>query len=242
MTFTDFHAHCLPDVDDGAADVKTAVAMLRTSAQQGVKRVAATPHFYIGQHDPANFFRERQRAYEDLKPYLDETMPEVLLGAEVLIREGISRYDLHPLCLEGTNILLAEMPFMPLPIWMPDELENIVNRQGITLMYAHLDRYLPWYSHNDFEILMDMPGSIMQVNAHSIADKKYFGSLLRHLPITRRMVIGSDMHNMEYRAPCVAQAVKVMSKHRNGREWLANIDATTTRLLDTHTDDTEGLL
>ena len=242
LTFTDFHAHCLPNVDDGAADVPMAVAMLRTAAKQGVKRVAATPHFYIGTHTATAFFRERQRAYEEIKPYLNESMPQVLLGAEVLIREGISRYDLRPLCLQGTDILLAEMPFMPLPIWMLDELESIVNRQGLTLMYAHLDRYLPWYSHNDFEMLMDLPGSIMQVNAHSIADKKYFGSLCRHLPITRRMVLGSDMHTMDQRAPFVAQAAKVMSKNRIGREWLENIAATTTRLLNPQTDDTEGLL
>ena len=100
---TDFHTHCLPGVDDGAADIQTAVAMLRASAQQGVKRVVATPHFYIGQQSGEEFFRERQRAYEDIRPYLDETMPEVLLGAEVLIREGISRYDLSSLCLQGTN-------------------------------------------------------------------------------------------------------------------------------------------
>lgn len=241
LAWTDFHAHCLPAVDDGAADVQTAVAMLRSSAQQGVHRVVATPHFYIGLHTASDFFRERARAYEEIKPYLTEDMPQVLLGAEVLIREGISRYDLRPLCLQDTNVLLVEMPFMAPPIWLYEELENIVNRQNLTLMYAHLDRYLPWYSHGDFEMLMDMPDSIMQVNAHSIADKKYFGSLCRHLPITRRMVIGSDMHNMEMREPCIGQAVKVMSKHRIGREWMDNM-AWTTQYLETHSGDTEGLL
>lgn len=238
---TDFHTHCLPGVDDGAADIQTAVAMLRASAQQGVKRVVATPHFYIGQQSGEEFFRERQRAYEDIRPYLDETMPEVLLGAEVLIREGISRYDLSSLCLQGTNVLLVEMPFMRPPVWLYDELEKIATRQNLILMYAHLDRYLPWYSHGDFDMLMDMPDSIMQVNAHSVADKKYFGSLCRHLPITRRMVMGSDMHNMAEREPCIAAAVKVLSKNRIGREWLENM-AWTAERLETQTDDTEGLL
>lgn len=241
ILLTDFHSHCLPDVDDGAADVTTAVAMLRAGAEQGVRRVAATPHFYIGQHDASVFFKERQRAYEDIKPYLDETMPEVLLGAEVLIREGISRYDLSAFCLQNTDILLVEMPFMAPPIWLFEELENIVNRQGLTLMYAHLDRYLSWYSHGDFEMLMDMPDSIMQVNADSIADKKYFGSLLRHLPDTRRMVIGSDMHNLDHRSPRIGQAVKVLSKHRVGREWLHRM-LRTTEHLETQADDAEGLL
>ena len=241
LALTDFHSHCLPDVDDGAADVATSVAMLRASAEQGVRRVVATPHFYFGIHEATTFFKERQRALEDIKPYLDETMPQVLLGAEVLIREGISRYDLSPFCLQDTNILLVEMPFMAPPIWLYEELENINNRQGLTLMYAHLDRYLPWYSHGDFYMLMDMPDSIMQVNADSIADKKYFGSLLRHLPETHRMVIGSDMHNMGHRSPRIGQAVKVMSKHRAGREWLEWM-VQTTEHLETQADDAEGLL
>lgn len=241
LGLTDFHAHCLPDVDDGAPDVPTSLAMLRASAEQGVRRVVATPHFYVGQHTASGFFKERQRAYEDIKPHLDEKMPEVLLGAEVLIREGISRYDLSAFCLQDTNILLVEMPFMAPPIWLYEELENIVNRQGLTLMYAHLDRYLPWYSHGDFDMLMDMPDSIMQVNASSIADKKYFASLCRHLPITRRMVMGSDMHNMDYRAPRMGQAVKMLNKSRTGREWLEYM-AWTTEYLESQTDDTEGLL
>ena len=238
---TDFHSHCLPDVDDGAADIQTAVAMLRASAQQGVKRVVATPHFYAGQHSATTFFQERQRAYEDIKPYLTEDMPQVLLGAEVLIREGISRYDLSAFCLQDTNILLVEMPFSTPPYWLLEELENIVNRQNLTLMFAHLDRYLSWYSHNSFEMLMDLPDAIMQVNASSIADKRFFGSLVRHLPDTHRMVMGSDMHNMEHRAPRMRQAINVMSKKKVGRQWLDRI-AWMTESLETQADDTEGLL
>lgn len=240
-TWTDFHSHCLPGVDDGAADVKTAVAMLQASAQQGVTRVYATPHFYIGQHKATEFLTDRQKAYEALRPHLTPDMPELLLGAEVLIREGISRYDMRPFCLEGTNILLVEMPFMALPYWLLEELENLVNQQGLILMFAHLDRYLPWYSHDSFEILMDLPDAIMQVNADSIADKHYFGSLCRHLPQTHRMVLGSDMHNMDHRAPCIAQAVKVMSKNKTGHHWINRIEWMT-ECLNHQTDDTEGLL
>ena len=241
LILTDFHSHCLPGMDDGAADVDTAVAMLKAVGKQGVKTVVATPHFYIGQHVAPTFLKDRQAAYEKLLPHLTEDMPRIVMGAEVLIREGLSRFDMRPLCLEGTDILLVEMPFVAPPCWVLEELARLVDAQGLTLMYAHLDRYLPWYSHSDFEMLMDLPGSIMQVNADSIADKKYFGSLCRHLPNTRRVVLGSDMHNMDYRCPRVGQAVKVMSKNRTGREWLERMVYTTDRL--THqADNTEGLL
>ena len=113
--------------------------------------------------------------------------------------------------------------------------------QGLTLMFAHLDRYLSWYSHNSFEMLMDLPDAIMQINADSVADKQFFPSLVRHLPDTRRMVLGSDMHNMGHRAPRMEKAVKVMSKKRVGRQWLERI-AWMTEYLETRDEDTEGLL
>ena len=239
--WTDFHSHCLPNLDDGAADVKTSVAMLREVAQQGVTRVAATPHFYIGEHSASAFFRERQRAYEEIRPYLTGDMPEVLLGAEVLIREGISRYDLRPYCLQGTNILLVELPFMAPPYWVLEELEGLALGQGLTLMLAHLDRYLSWYSRDQLEALLDLPGVIVQLNADSAADKRGFRHVCDCLPLADRLVIGSDMHNLTHRAPCIGQAIKVMSKQREGRRWLDRI-ARTTDYLNDQDDNTEGLL
>lgn len=237
----DFHSHCLPDVDDGAADVKTSLAMLRAVAQQGVQTVVATPHFYIGQHSASTFFKERQRAYEQIKPHLTGDMPQVLLGAEVLIREGISRYDLRAFCLEGTNILLAELPFMRPPYWLLEELENIANVQGLTLMLAHLDRYLAWYSRSQLEMLLDLPDVIVQINADSAADKRDFRYLCSHLPEPHRMVMGSDMHDMEEHLPRIDKAVKVMSKHRDGKRWLERM-ARTAQRLESQADNVEGLL
>ena len=241
LVWTDFHSHCLPDLDDGAADVKTAVEMLRASEEQGVTRVVATPHFYIGEHSAVAFFRERQRAYEQIKPYLTDEMPEVLLGAEVLIREGISRYDVSGFCLQGTNILLVELPFMAPPYWVMEELEGLAHGQGLTLMLAHLDRYLSWYSRDQLEALLDLPGVIVQVNADSVADKQGFRYVSKHLPLADRMVLGSDMHNLNHRAPRIGQAVKAMSKQRTGRQWLDRV-AWTTDYLDCQDDNTEGLL
>lgn len=238
---TDFHSHCLPNVDDGAADLKTSLAMLRASAKQGVQRVVATPHFYIGQHSAPVFFQERQRAYEQIRPYLNGDMPQVLLGAEVLIREGISRHDMHAFCLQDTNILLVELPFMAPPYWVMEELEGLAHRQGLTLMLAHLDRYLAWYSRDQLDALMDLPDVIVQINGESAGDKHYVNTLFKRLPHTRRMVLGSDMHDMKHRGPCIKQAIKVLGKHRTGREWLDRI-AYTTEYLDAQAEDMGGLL
>ena len=43
---TDFHSHILPGMDDGCKTVEDSVLALKMMAEQGIKRVAATPHFY----------------------------------------------------------------------------------------------------------------------------------------------------------------------------------------------------
>jgi len=40
----DLHSHVLPGVDDGARDVGAASGILRAAREDGIERIAATPH------------------------------------------------------------------------------------------------------------------------------------------------------------------------------------------------------
>lgn len=206
-----------------------ALAMLQTAADQGVDRVMATPHFYWGDHTVAGFLQERQAAYAQLQPHL-AGLPEVRLGAEVLVREGISRVDLRSLCLEGTDILLVELPFMRSPGWLVEELENIAYTQRLTVMLAHLDRYMPWYSASRLEPLLELPDVIVQINTESLTDRFAYRDLRKWLPDVERLVLGSDMHNLGDRAPEMGAAYKALRKKRKGREWLEQIEQTVEEL------------
>lgn len=228
---TDFHAHCLPGIDDGAADVAMATTMLKAAADQGVDTVVATPHFYWGDHAVPTFLKQRQAALAALQPHL-KGLPKVVLGAEVLLREGISREDLRPLCLQGTDILLVELPFMRAPGWLIEELENIAYNQQVTIMLAHLDRYMPWYSTERIEALLELPDVIVQLNADSLADRHYIKALSKWLPTPSRLVLGSDMHDVTERAPMLNEAVARMEKKRFSRDWLERMERTTRELLD----------
>ncbi len=217
-------------MDDGARDLKMACGMLKMAAEQGVEQVVATPHFYWGHDTVDSFLEDRARSYAQLQPHL-VGLPEIRLGAEVLLREHISSVDLRPLCLEGTDILLVELPFMPPPGWLVEELENITFNHKVTVMLAHLDRYMPWYSAAKLEPLLELPDVIVQLNAESIADRGYFRLLRKWLPDCPRLVLGSDMHNLTDRAPQMAQAVRLLQKKRLGREWLERMERTADRLL-----------
>ena len=47
----DLHSHILPGVDDGAADLATALAMARMAVDDGIEVMACTPHFLPGHYD-----------------------------------------------------------------------------------------------------------------------------------------------------------------------------------------------
>ncbi len=229
---TDFHSHLLPAMDDGARDTDTALEMLRRSAQQGVDTVCATPHFYWGEDTVDTFLERRTAAVERLSPHLTEELPALRLGAEVLVREGISRLDLRPLCLEGTSVLLVELPFMRAPYWLVEELESVVYDQSLTLMLAHLDRYMPWYSAKSLEPLLDLPDTIVQLNSESLTDRRALRGLVKWLPEHPRLVLGSDMHDLRHRAPDWERMVQTLSRHRTGRDWLARAEATADEIND----------
>ena len=45
------HCHLVPEVDDGAVDLKTSLAMAQMSVADGVKVIACMPHILPGVYD-----------------------------------------------------------------------------------------------------------------------------------------------------------------------------------------------
>ena len=226
----DFHSHCLPAMDDGAADVDESVAMLSISAAQGVHTVVATSHFYRSEETMDSFLQRRSEAVQRMQGHVPEGMT-LVLGAEVLLQKRISRLDLRPLCIEGTNRLLLELPFMPPENWVYEEIENIALDQRLDIILAHVDRYMPWYSDKRMAAIMDFPGVSVQLNGEAFLDAKTFRALRRWLPQPKRLVLGSDMHHKDRRQPNLEQVCKAMCRKALGRRWLARIEEDSSALL-----------
>lgn len=226
----DFHSHCLPAMDDGAEDVAMSLRMLEASRQQGVNTLIATPHFYLGHEDMSTFLDRRAACAAALQEKMPDSAPRLLLGAEVLVREGISDLDLRPLCVEGTDLLLLELPFMHSPGWLYDEIENISLGQRLTVVLAHLDRYVPWYTKSEMEHMADMPGLMIQLNAEALLSRRFSRFLQKWIPHGYPLLLGSDMHNETTRPPLIGEARRSLSRSRAGRAWLSNMDETATAL------------
>jgi protein-tyrosine phosphatase len=229
-TMIDFHSHCLPVMDDGAVDLAESVGMLCESFRQGVDTVVATPHFYRNQETVKSFLARREESFKQLESSIPQGLT-VLTGAEVLLFEGLSRLDLRPLCIAGTNHILLEMPFMPPPAWLYEELENIALGQRLDVILAHVDRYMPWYSKEKIASVLDFPGLTVQLKAEAFLDAGVYRALRRWLPEPKRLVLGSDMHHLDRRPPNLAQACQKMQRKAVGRRWLSKIEQNSNSLL-----------
>ena len=112
MSVIDFHSHILPEIDDGSRNVETSIGMLRMCREQGVDIMIATPHFYADSNRVERFVENRKNAYDKVMAE-NADIPHIMMGAEVAFFDGISRAErVDALTIEGTNIMLLEMPFV----------------------------------------------------------------------------------------------------------------------------------
>ena len=74
---SDFHSHILPGIDDGSKTVEESIALLRAEAEQGVKRVVATPHFYSNRDTMEGFLERRHAAVEALRQAMEAHPSEI---------------------------------------------------------------------------------------------------------------------------------------------------------------------
>ncbi|HNZ49224.1 MAG TPA: hypothetical protein PKN92_10290 [Candidatus Hydrogenedentes bacterium] len=215
----DFHSHILPGIDDGSQSVKESLNLLRESARQGVTAMAATSHFYASEYSPKEFLAKRNAAWKQLEPYLEAGMPEIKLGAEVHYFEGIAQSeDVCMLRIEGTSLLLVEMPMSWWTSRMVDALLDLNSRPDTTVLLAHIERYLSMQDRKTWKLLRS-EGVKMQVNASFFWNPRTRRKALGMLKKKEIHALGSDCHNMENRPPRLADAKREISA-RLGKEAL----------------------
>lgn len=210
---TDFHSHFLPGIDDGSDSIETSLAMLNVWRTQQIDRLCATPHFYADRNTPERFLRRRNAAYEALSEAMDacDLHIPILLGAEVRFFDGISNAEELPeLCLQGTDLLLLEMPFTKWTDRMIGEVDDI-RRRGIHPVAAHIERYMDLNPKKTIQRFMDMD-IFIQCNAEFFLSRRTSRKALRLLKEERIHFLGSDAHNMRSRAPNLRPALDLIEK------------------------------
>lgn len=219
MALADFHTHILPGIDDGSKNLEQSMEMLRRQAEQGVRQVVATPHFYADHQDLDLFLANRREAEQTLRKEMEgnSELPCLYVGAEVSFFEGISHFERLPeLAIVGTNCVMVEMPMRRWSERNLQELAEIRQNFKLTPIMAHVERYLGLPGGRDLpNRLAELP-VYMQVNAGFFERRRTRKMALKMLWYDQIHLIGSDCHNLEDRSPNLRIAEEAIGKEDPG--------------------------
>lgn len=255
----DFHTHILPGIDDGSRNSQESLGLWKVENQQNVDCIVATPHFYADNFSVEEFLMRRDESVQKLREAMAQStspMPKTLVshvGAEVYFFPGMGKAEkLNKLCIKpvslnvqeagtagtdpegetASDLILIEMPFVQWNNEVYSELEDVLERQELRVVLAHVERY-PQFQKDDhiWNKVMRLPVTI-QINGGSFLKSRARRKLCLELLKTKdRVVLGSDCHNLSSRLPNLEEARKVIAK-KLGQDRLALIDKTASVLLD----------
>ncbi len=203
-------------MDDGSGSSEESIQMLKSLRAQGVGAVVMASHFYPHEESPVEFKARRDACLARLLSAISEEnlgsdeIPNMYLGAEVAYFSGISGCEpIRSLCIEGTNILLVEMPFDRWSNAVVDEICQMENRIDVKPVIAHVERYLVFKNKSQIAKLI-ANGIAVQFNANSFLRIGMRRKTLKLIKKGYLNVIGSDCHNITNRAPHMAEAFQVI--------------------------------
>ena len=195
------HCHILEGIDDGAKSKEESMALLLVEREQGVDRIIFTPHFYAHrEHSVKSFLKKRQKSFDEIKD--ESPIKNMHLAAEVAIESEISELpDIEKLAIEGTNLILLELPYRPFENWMAEEIYNISIKFGLEVILAHPHRYCDTYTDEQMDKVLSLC-SYWQINNEAFGnwkESRFVKKLMKR--DVSKVLFATDAHRITYRKP-----------------------------------------
>lgn len=220
----DLHCHLLPGIDDGAADLDTALAMARLAVSDGILTTACTPHIYPGLYD--NTAAGIRQAVAELRDRLAEAALPLQLtdGADTHLAPDLVaglRGGRIP-SLHGSRYFLLEPPHHIAPPRLEETIFDLL-AAGYVPVITHPER-LTWIAehYNLFERLAH-GGAWIQVTAGSLTGRfgstaRYWGERLLDQGLVH--ILATDAHSPQQRPPLLGEGRQV------AEHYLGTVEAT----------------
>jgi protein-tyrosine phosphatase len=221
----DLHSHVLPGVDDGAADLDGSLDILRAAAEDGIERIAATPHV---RDDYPTSPDEMERLVDEVNEAARAAgiSVEVLRGGELDLAFAASLDDdtLGRFGLGGNpRLLLLEFPYYGWPLELPDLVFRLGTR-GFNCVLAHPERNADVQERPDrLQPIVDA-GVAVQLTAASVdgrLGRRAAAGARALLDAGLAHLIASDAHAPSVRAIGMADAAEAVGNADLAR-WLTH--------------------
>ena len=85
--------------------------------------------------------------------------PDIRLGAEVCYFRGIGRArEIEKLCIEGTRVIMVELPFRQWDEEVLRDVEELMEKQNVSVMLAHIERFYAYQKRKKiWKEVLDLP-------------------------------------------------------------------------------------
>jgi protein-tyrosine phosphatase len=228
----DIHNHLVPGVDDGARTTAESLTYLRALADDGVRRMATSPHLDARLvHDPGALYRRLDRleaAFQELQEAraAEPGLPLLTFSQEILVpdTETATLVFLEPrIGVRGTDYATIEFGFQ-----LPEDPAAVVRAvldAGRRPIVVHPERYRRGTTQVGIDEIQSWKeaGAILQVNGGSILNG--YGEGIRDLAwelIARGLadLLGTDHHGA---ARPISPAAVVRQLARRGAHHQARL-------------------
>lgn len=209
----DIHCHILPEIDDGARDLETAIRMCHLAQSNGIKHIVATPHTNTVDNID-HFLKIRDERLHVLRKHIADRDIDIKLypGAEVFVDDDIFfANDLKRLTINGSRYILIEFNFRNVQIRKIYDYLNEIIDMGLVPIIAHPERYEFFQFDYDAVNSLAKNGVIFQINATSLASLDG----LQEFELAYSMAynglasfIGTDAHSLSHRAPNLSEMMR----------------------------------
>lgn len=206
----DIHCHILPGIDDGPKDIRESVAMARIAAEDGIKKIVATPHLKTDIYPPTEITDRVVQLNERVaKEGIDI---EILPGADVSVLLDPSLLKAY--CINKTDYILVEFPHTHLPSNSLDLLFNF-SVNGFVPIITHPERNISIMQNPELLFQLLDANALVQITASSIAGG--FGPEIQEcsLYLLKKGVvdiIATDAHSSEWRRPNLTKGLDVAER------------------------------
>lgn len=213
----DIHCHCLPGLDDGPADLDSAINLCEALVADGITTAVATPH-QLGRYDRLNSAADIFAIMLDLTRELEARhIPlEVMPGGDVRVDERLPKLldtgEVIPLADAGRHLLLElphELYVDPVPV-----IDQLADR-GLQAVMTHPERH-PYLSRRlDWADRWLAHGACLQITAGSLLGE--FGGRaydVAWLLVENRLasLVASDAHDARRRPPRMSEAMRILTQ------------------------------
>lgn len=221
----DIHTHILPNIDDGAYDIKMSIQMLCSAEKQGVNNILCTAHSWGDMH---KYFHNFQMLTKEIKK--ENININLYPGCEIycnmdIIEDVVSELQegIIP-TINGTKYVLVEFN----PNASTREIVSCVNYihgRGYKTIIAHIERYPKLFIDYKWIVYLKTIGCLFQVNAYSLQDETNHNiKNAARMLLSEQLVsfIGSDAHTTTHRPYMITNGIDYIHETCDN-EYINNI-------------------